>query len=451
MHHLMTLNRKRIRMTPMPPIQNAPTSSKRRKRSKRRRIVVGCQGARKRWLWRDSLRANADIHFALNTVTPTLTIAMWITRRNIRRIWQRTIRRSISKKSRRSESIRISAVFWMHKLRILSVRDVLSIWNKVALSSCPLWLPLDYVFCADHDNDCLISSPSSSRPFRMDLSVGLVLKNRESNHQTHCLPNVPSKSCSTYPFVSPPLLVSIIGDKYQCSVSVTARTDSPYYRRPPYAFMPCTKCNEIHDARTQCADDTELEMSKWWMTWNWKEQICAAKCLMTKWRIFAEHVCSGCHWLFVDELYCFTVSLCVFGVLSVFLLLVFDWSYYNLFGGTFILKLLFKLLCAQTVDISMICTFWTWTCRSPTILLVYDEELTVAMSPMRHPLSIPFLILPKCTTMRDPSFLFDFIDSMFECSFVDAVFFKFERVVFSHQVTRVCAARSSSHGVSRMM
>jgi len=319
----------------------------------------------------------------------------------------------------RSESL---AVFWMHKLRILSVRDVLSIWNKVALSSCPLWLPLDYVFCADHDNDCLISSPSSSRPFRMDLSVGLVLKNRESNHQTHCLPNVPSKSCSTYPFVSPPLLVSIIGDKYQCSVSVTARTDSPYYRRPPYAFMPCTKCNEIHDARTQCADDTELEMSKWWMTWNWKEQICAAKCLMTKWRIFAEHVCSGCHWLFVDELYCFTVSLCVFGVLSVFLLLVFDWSYYNLFGGTFILKLLFKLLCAQTVDISMICTFWTWTCRSPTILLVYDEELTVAMSPMRHPLSIPFLILPKCTTMRDPSFLFDFIDSMFECSFADAIF-----------------------------
>jgi len=123
---------------------------------------------------------------------------------------------------------------------------------------------LDYVFCADHDNDCLISSPSSSRPFRMELSVGLGLKNRESNHQTHCLPNVPSNSNPVqHPFVSPPLLVSIIGDKYQCSVSVTARTDSPYYRRPPYAFMPCTKCNEIHDARTQCADDTELEMSKW--------------------------------------------------------------------------------------------------------------------------------------------------------------------------------------------
>lgn len=61
----------------------------------------------------------------------------------------------------------------------------------------------------------------------------------------------------------PLLLVSIIGDKYQCSVPVTAQTDLPYYRRPPLILLCRAQNATKYNARTQFADNAELAVSKW--------------------------------------------------------------------------------------------------------------------------------------------------------------------------------------------
>jgi len=439
MHHLMTLNRKRIRMTPMQPIQNAPMFQRKRKRFKKRRIDVGFAG--KRWLWPDSLRANADIHFVPNTVIPTLmnAITCRITRRSIRRIWQRTIRRSISKKSRRSESIGLSAVFLLHKLRIISVHGVLSIWNEVALSSWPLILPLDVVYCAlcrHWQWLCWYPLPLHLVHSEWNrVGVGIEDRNQMKWNQIHWFPNVPTNQSSSTSVCVP--------FWYLLSVINTNAVYQWLHRRilliiGDHLILLCrarnaTKCN----ARTQYADNSELAVSKWWMTWNWG-QMCPAKCPVMKWRIFAEHVCFPLTICWRTLLY--RISLCVCWCVECLhsILLVLDWSYYNLFGGTFILKFLFNLLCAQTLDIFNDLHILNMPVIHP---LVYDEGLTVAMSPLRHPLPPPFFDSSKMYDDARSIFPFWFLLIRFLSAHLPMQFFQvWACCIFSSSYAGLCCA-----------
>jgi len=106
----------------------------------------------------------------------------------------------------------------------------------------------------------------------------------------------------------------------------------------------------------------------------------------------------------------------------------------------FILKLLFNLQCAQTLD-----TFNDLhILNMPFIhLLVYDEvrDWRSQCLQLRHPLPPPFLILPKCTTMRDPSFLFDFYRFDFWVLICRCNFFQvWACCIFSSSYAGLCCA-----------
>jgi len=165
------------------------------------------------------------------------------------------------------------------------------------------------------------------------------------------------------------------------------------------------------------------------INWNWNIAKLICECCVGWNDAFSQNepFCFPFDLLFVDWLW--SLSLC--GWCAEYLHSSRPWS--------FILKSLFNLLCAQNLDLSTICTFWT--CRSCACIRRGTDGRNVSLQ--RHPLPI-FLILPKCTTMRYCKFIalqyFPFYFYWVLSAFADPIFQVWACCIFSSSYAGLCCA-----------